>query len=290
MKYHIQVFLSSLLFALSFVWSKGALEHLTPMALILARVFLAAVLVGAFTLLSRQMQRVSLRDFVWLMLLATAEPVGYFIFENQGLSRVSPTLACLIIALIPVLTPFAARFINKERVSRNAWIGLIVSFSGVVLVFLSDGLDAFYGQVEGVLLLFGAVLCAIIYLTLLGRITKKLNSFTIVTYINVISVLFLLPLVLLFDFQEVSTLKFDGSWFYPVLMLGVLCSSVAFIFNANGVRALGITTTTMYVNLMPGITAIASFALLGERLEVVKILGILITILGLFIANMKVKR
>ncbi len=283
--YHIEVLLCYLLFSLSFIWSKQALDYLHPITLILFRVIIATVVLCSVALLKAKLQRVRGKDLIWMVALSMAQPVGYFIFENGGLSLVSPTLACLIIGLIPVFTPFAAFAVNRERVSIYSWIGLLVSFSGVVIVTLSDGVEALSGQLSGILLLLGAVFSAVVYIIMMQRLAKKFNSVTIIAYINIIAIFFLLPLTLIFDFGGIASLSFEFGWVYPVIMLGVLCSGVAYFFNAEGIRALGATTTTLYINLMPGMTAIASYFILEENLGWIKITGILISICGLFVAN-----
>lgn len=287
--YNLGVFISSLFFALSFIWSKQALEYLTPVMIVTFRVTIALILIGSFALLSGRLQRINGRDAGLFMLLALAEPVGYFLFEISGIDLVTPTLACLIIGLIPVITPFAARAINGEQVSKYSWIGLFVGFIGVVVVALSHGVDTLGGQLAGILLLFGAVVTAIIYTLMVQRLSRRFNSYSIVAWQNVFSILYLVPIVLFFDFDRLSTLTFSADWVMPVVTLGVLCSSVAFVLYANGIRELGVTRTGMYINMMPGMTAIASYFILGEELGWIKICGIGLAIAGLFIASVAPK-
>lgn len=286
MKYHIQVFISALLFALSFVWSKQAMEYLTPVGLVTGRVIIAAILVTTISMFLKKMQRLRGVDYLWFLALAAAEPVGYFIFENAGLNLVTPTLACLIIGLVPVLTPFSAYLINKEKITVNAWIGLVASFGGVVIFALSSGVDTLEGQLLGIIYLLAAVLTAIIYTLMVQKLSKRFNSFSMISWVSIFSIPYMAVILLLFDFQSISNFSFDWGWFYPMLMLGVMCSSIAFVLYANGVRELGASKTTLYINLMPGITAVASYFLIGEPLGRVKILGIAVTVIGLFIANM----
>lgn len=286
MKYHIQILVSMILFALSFVWSKQALSFITPEMLVLFRVFIALVLVSLFAFATKKMQKISRRDALWIGLMALAEPVAYFLLEKNGIKILdSPTLACLIIGLMPIISPFCAYLINKERVSKWSWIGLFVGFGGVALVAFSRGVDSLNWQMTGMLLLFGSVIMAIIYTLMLQRITKRINSFTIVSWLNLYSIVFLIPLVFILDFEEIKALTFTWDWVYPVIMLGALCSSVAFVLYANGVRELGVAKTSTYINLMPGFTAIASFLFYGESLNTMKIAGIILAIIGLFIAN-----
>lgn len=286
MKYHIQILVSMILFALSFIWSKQALGYLTPEILVLFRVFIALVLVTAFALATKKMQKISRRDALWIGLMALAEPFAYFLFEKNGIKILdSPTLACLIIGLMPIISPFFAYLINGEKVSKWSWIGLFVGFGGVALVAMSNGLENLNWQITGMLLLFGSVIMAIIYTLMLQRITKRINSFTIVSWLNLYSIVFLIPVVFFLDFEEITALTFSWDWVYPVVMLGALCSSVAFVLYANGVRELGVAKTSTYINLMPGMTAVASFLLFGESLNSMKIAGIILAIIGLFIAN-----
>lgn len=285
MKYHIQVFISVLLFAMSFVWSKQALEYLSPISLITFRLIVAGIVLVLFAKAMGKLQRLKAKDWMIFTLVALLEPVAYFLFENIGLSMVSPTLACLIIGLIPVLSPFAAHFINKEKISKWSYIGLFVSFSGVLLFSFSGGVESFEGRMEGILLLFGAVLTAVLYNIMIQRLTRRFNSMTIIGYINLLSLIFLVPLLFVVCGEELASLSFSWGWFYPVVALGVLCSSVAYSLNANGLRVLGVARTTIYINLMPGITAIASYFLMGEELSFIEIAGIIISIAGLFISN-----
>lgn len=221
---------------------------------------------------------------MWLFaLLAAAEPVGYFLFEISGLLYVTPTLACIIVAMIPALAPLLAWVINGERVSGREWVGLLMGLSGVTLVALADGTDKLDGQLIGILLMFGAVITALIYTLMVRKMSQRFNSVSIVAWQNLFSFIYLVPIVLFFDFDRVVALEFSWAWATPVLTLGVLCSSIAFMLYATGLRELGVTRTSLYINLMPGMTAVASLFLLGEALPLMKIAGILLAVAGLYI-------
>lgn len=274
-----------MLWSLSFVWTKGVLEYLSPLMLISMRVLIAAVLLGGFSILSGRMQKVSRSDRKIFMGLSLAEPVVYFLFETSGLRYVTPTLACVIISTIPMLTPLFAAAVNGERPLRREWAGLGISMAGVLIVVMSDGWESFGGRLTGVFLLFGAVAASIVYTLTIQRLTRRYNSFTIVSWENFYALIYLIPLLVLFDRGGVAGLVFSWDWAWGVLALGVLCSCVSFVLYADGIRELGVTRTSMFVNLMPGMTAVASFFILGEYLPVVKIAGIAVTVLGLMIGT-----
>jgi drug/metabolite transporter (DMT)-like permease len=57
------------------------------------------------------------------------------------------------------------------------------------------------------------------------------------------------------------------------------------MFYTYAVREIGVSKTSVFTNLIPIITALASYFLFNETLTLVKILGILIVIIGLYIAQ-----
>lgn len=280
---NIGVLISSILFALSFIWSKEALHYLSPSMLVTARVIIALIVVGSIAILSGKLQRLTRRDFWLFAILAAAEPVGYFLFETSGIKYVTPTLACIIIAMIPALSPIFAWIINGEKVGPREWTGLFMGACGVAMVALADGADSLSGQLIGILLLLGAVATALVYTLMVQRMSQRFNSYSIVAWQNVFSIIYLIPVILIFDFDRMAALEFSWSWIYPIIMLGILCSSIAFILYANGLRELGVTRTALYINLMPGMTAVASFFIMGEGLPLMKIGGIAIAVAGLFV-------
>jgi drug/metabolite transporter (DMT)-like permease len=69
-------------------------------------------------------------------------------------------------------------------------------------------------------------------------------------------------------------------------MLSVFASSLAFVFFAIGTREIGVSKTSIFSNLIPAITAIGSYFLLGEAFSIQKGAGILMVICGLSISQL----
>lgn len=289
-RYHIALLTSVLIWSLSFVWTKGALEFLTPTLLIFFRMIIAFTLLLMVGTFSHRLKRLPRRDVIILALISLFEPFGYFLFETIGMSYVKPTLAVIIISTIPLFTPILSYFVNKENVSKRGWIALLISVAGVFLVVLSDGFSDIGGRLTGVFFLFGAVITAMIYTVSIQRLSQRVNSVSIVCYQNIFSIIYMMPIILLRDYSALSNLEFNWAWAYRILALGVLCSGLAFVLYADGLRKLGVTRTSMYINLMPGATAIASYFIVGEQLGAIKILGILVTISGLMIGTIKLSK
>ncbi|MGD0343147.1 MAG: DMT family transporter, partial [Bacteroidales bacterium] len=73
--------------------------------------------------------------------------------------------------------------------------------------------------------------------------------------------------------------------FKPILELSVFASCGAFILFAYSVKNMGISKANVFSNCIPVFTALFSFILMGERLTVQNITGIIVVITGLFLSQ-----
>jgi drug/metabolite transporter (DMT)-like permease len=73
--------------------------------------------------------------------------------------------------------------------------------------------------------------------------------------------------------------------FIPIIELSVFASCGAFIFFAFSVRNIGITRANVFTNFIPVFTAVFSFFLLGDKLTIQNILGMMLVIGGVYMAQ-----
>ena len=95
-------------------------------------------------------------------------------------------------------------------------------------------------------------------------------------------------MVLFFEFDEFISLKPSYELVKLVLLLAFLASTFAFLFYIKVIREIGISRANIFTNFIPLITALFSFIVLGENLDSLKLLGILVFILGIFMSQMRV--
>jgi drug/metabolite transporter (DMT)-like permease len=70
-----------------------------------------------------------------------------------------------------------------------------------------------------------------------------------------------------------------------ILFLAVFPSTVAFLFLSDAIRKIGASRSHVFVNMVPLVAALLSWAILGDRLGPVKIAGMVIVIGGVFLAQ-----
>jgi len=281
--------LSMIFWSFSFVWIKIVYEAYGPLTTVLFRLLISSGLMLAFTFLSRKLQKIKPGDLKMFVLLAFFEPFLYFMGESYGLKYVSSTVASVIVATIPLFSPIAAWYFYKEKLSRTNLFGLVITFFGVSLVVLDTSFN-FTASPLGVALEFFAVFGAIGYASVLKGISHRYNTFTIITYQNLIGAAFFLPFWLIFEMNDFTQVAFNAKAFWAIIKLAIFASTFAFILFTYSVRNMGINKSNTFINVIPICVAVFAYIILGDQLNFHQMIGIAVVISGLFLAQINWKR
>lgn len=282
------VLFSMVFWSLSFIWYKEAYEAgFRPITIIFLRLTFSFTLLCIAGIPLGWFKWISPKDIPRFILISAFQPLLYFLFETFGMQYVSSTFGALIISTIPLFTPFAALIFNKERLSFMNLAGVIISFSGVLVVMITSG--SFETSVTGTLLLMGAVISAVGYSVCLKPMASKYNPVTIITYQNFLGIVFLAPLFLATEISSIGELKMDFTSFLPLIKLSIFASTLAFLFFTYGLSKIGVARTSIFSNIIPVFTAIFAYFILNEAITLQKILGTFIVIGGLFLSQIPQK-
>ena len=281
---YLWVILATCLWGLSYVWFKMLNEYYSPLTIIFLRLTISSAFLLVFAKLINRLQKIKKKDLKFLFLLAFFNPFLYFLGESFGLTFVHSTTAAIIVSTIPVFTPFAAYYFLSEKLSFLNYLGILISFFGVLIIIINKQWELEV-SIAGILILLLAVFSGVAYSLLIKKMTSNYNPISLITYQNIIGIAYFLPLFLLFDFKEFIHVPLSSDIIIPVFELAIFASSFAFIFFVIGIRELGATRANIFANLIPVFTAISAFFLLNELLPVRKILGIAIVIAGVFISQ-----
>ena len=283
---HLAGIVAMVFWGMSFVWSTQVYENLNPTATIFLRLVVATIFFTAILFTFRLNEKVNKKHLKLFALAAMFEPFLYFIFEGYGLKNSSPVIGAGIIAMIPLVTPIAARIFLKERLTTMNVVGFIISFVGVIVLLLNKDLE-FTASPKGILFLCGAVLVAVGYSIALIRLTKLYKPLTITWMQNIIGMIYFIPLTIIMERFEPSNFANVGGYIVPLVCLGVFCSSLAYALWAFTFSKLGASRANVYSNLIPVFTAIFSYFIIHEALTPNKIIGILVVVIGLILSQMR---
>lgn len=277
--------LATLCWAFSYIWTNMAFASFYPITIVTLRVVFASIFMLSITLPFGKLQRIQKKHLLLFLGLGLLEPFGYFLCEIFGLTQVSPTIAAVILSTIPVFSPFIAFVFLRERVTWSNILGIGISLGGVLVITINKNGD-FLANPRGVILLFAAVFISISYSVAVRKLSKYYSEMSIVTYQNISGILLFTPLFFVVDYGK-KGLSFDLKALAAVVLLAIFASALAFIFYTSSLNKFGVGRTNIFLNLLPAITAILSFLFLKEEINIQKIIGIAIVILGLFLSQLR---
>lgn len=289
---------------------KAALLSLSPMALILTRFTIAVLLMLAVGLIFRGhsmlgLQRLEKQD-VWLFLLGGFfQPFLYFILETYSYDCFStPTLAEAFLSTNPLMAPIFAWLFLRERVTVFNILGILVSTAGMLMLVLAGAGDMELGNAWGIPLALVTVATAVAFSIILKKIPAHYNSLTVVFWgqLTGLVMFYLLSGVAALaggagvesSLIDIFRVTFEETILPEsirgVAYLAVLSSVAAFILFCFSVRYLGVTRANIFNNIRPVFTALLMLLIFGEQLPVLKWIGVLIVILGLFLCQKQPKK
>ena len=276
--------LSMIFWSFSFVWFKVANVDYDPVSIVFIRLCIAIILLSGFLWITKRFTRVKKSDRKYFFLLAFFEPFLYFLGESFGLTYVSSTVGSVIISTIPVFAVIFAWVIYRERLKLLNYIGVVLSFIGV-LIFITTSTGSITLNPKGLALMFLAVVSAVGYNMVLHRLAHEYDPVTIVNFQNIIGAILFLPLFLIFDLKDLLATGIVAKSFGAIVLLAVFASCGAFVLFAYSVRYVGISRANIFSNLIPVFTAVFAFFIIGERLTLRNGAGMAVVIAGLFLSQ-----
>lgn len=282
--YYFLAVLSMLFWGLTFVWFTIAVKYYEPITIIFIRLVLSSAFLFLLMVVLKKREKIQKSDFKWFALLSLTQPFFYFLGESFGLKFVSPTISSAVIATIPLFASLAAVWFAREKTSWPTWLGIMVSFTGIVLMLVNRDLSL-NAAPKGILLLFMAVFSAVIYSVIIKRLTYKYSALTIISFQNLIGAFYFLPLFLVFDYNDFIKIVPNRELIVAILQLAFFGSCLAYLFFIMAVAKLGMVKANIFTNLIPVFTAVFAYFVLSEVFTVQKVTGILLVISGILVSQ-----
>jgi len=204
---------------------------------------------------------------------------GVFFSYSVGLSA---TLSALIVGLQPVLTNILSGPILKERITFIQWIGILLGFIGTILVIGYDiGVKIpIIGLAASIVALLGATIATIWQKKITSNLTLSVNNF----YQAFAASIFLFIISLIFEVPSINfDTRFNLSMGWQIIMVSFGAYAILMYLIKTGTAS---KTSSLFF-LVPPVTAIMAWLVLGEKLSIFDIIGLLICAFGVYIATRK---
>lgn len=273
-----------IIWSASYIWTKHALEVLSPLSIVFIRLAISSVLLYVIAKFLKKFQPIRGANLRLLLLMVVFEPFAYFLGETYGLQLLTPTTAAVILATLPLFTPLATRMFLKEPLKLVNLLGILISFGGLLLILVGKDAKLAYSPL-GIAIMFGAVLSAVAYSLLCTKLLRSTNPYTLVTYQNALGAVYFLPLFVQLELPDLHWAQFTPSLVVTLSLLSFLASTVAFLFYMDSIKQLGVVKVNATINSLPMITAVFSYFVFDESLGGRKLLGIAIVVLGVVLSQ-----
>jgi drug/metabolite transporter (DMT)-like permease len=280
--------LLSAIWGTSFLFIKIADRQLSPLQVVLARVALGAATVLVALVAQRRPLPSGWRTWGHLALLALIANVVPFSLIAYGETRISSVLAGLWNATTPLFTLlFALGLLPQERPTRRRLGGLLLGFAGVVVVLGPwSGLGG--PSLEGSLAVASASACyglSFAYLRRYVTVQPDTGVSLVAGQLLCATAMIALATVLFTS----APAHLGAGPLLSVIALGALGTGIAYVLNYAVVRRAGATIASTVTYVIPLFATACGVALLDEGLTWNEPLGALIVLLGVALAQGRVR-
>lgn len=255
------------------------------------RQLLAGLCFVCFFLFYKKLKLPTVAQFKWIAVMA----VLMFVFAN-GLSTWSlkyiPTgLSALIGALYPLSVVIIERvFFGIRNMTTLTFIGLFLGLSGVAIVFYENAFDQLNaGTLIGLGLSIFAMLSWSIGTIFLSRNKANINPYYGTGWQMLVSSLMLFILSETTQPTVAITSISLNTWLVIVylVLFGSIVAFAAFIYS---MKVLPAALSSLYAYVNPLVAMLVAGLLLGEKLTINILWGAIVTLLGVYLVNLSIKR
>ena len=280
---HVLALATVMVWGTTFISTKVLLRSFTPVEILFIR-----FVIGFIALMAAYPHRMKLTQRKHELYFAAAGLSGvtlYFLMENIALTYTLASNVGVIVSVAPFFTAIAAHiFLDGEKLKPPFFIGFLAALAGICFISFSGStlkLDPI-GDVLAVL----AALDWAIYSILMKKI-GALNYGTVPATRRTFfyGLIFMIPALVFFGFKPEAGALIKPVNLFNLLFLGLGASALCFASWNFALKLLGAVKTSVYIYLVPVITVICSFLMLHEPITPLALIGMLLTLLGLFISE-----
>ncbi len=285
---HITALVTIMIWGTTFISTKILLADFTPIEILFFR-----FLLGLLVLIIIYPKRLKIKDKKQELTFAAAGLCGiclYYLLENIALTYTMASNVGVIISVAPFFTAVLSHVFLKteEKLKVQFFVGFIVAMIGICLISF-NGKELELNPIGDILAVAAAFVWAVYSL-----LTRKISSYGLNTIgttrkIFTYGILFMLPFLFVLDFNLDVQKVIKPEYAINLIYLGLGASALCFVTWNYAVGVLGTVKTSVYIYIVPVITATSSVIVLKEKITWIAAIGIGLTLIGLFFSESKLK-
>jgi drug/metabolite transporter (DMT)-like permease len=278
----------ALTWGFSFMFTREALDYLSPFHLLGLRFAAAIAAMFLLRLLNIIRIRIKASDYISLLPLALFQPILYFSAETAGILLTSASYAGMMIAIIPIFVAILSAIILREYPNRIQIIFIIASVAGVIFIIYMGNQSIAAVNHLGTLALMGAVLAAGFFNITSRRASARHTPMQITWVMMMVGAvcfnLIALAQHLLEGNAENYLTPLTETWI-TVIYLGVISSVGAFFLYNYVLSRITATQGAVFANLVTVVAVSAGVIFRGETIFWYHLAGTTAILIGVWGTN-----
>lgn len=268
------------IFGFSFLFSKKALSHASPLTMVAIRFLTAFLILNVLVLLGKGKVNLKGKPLGKLLAMGFIQPVFYFICESYGINLTSSAFAGVILGLVPVSGVVFGALILKEKISLKCAICVVLSVLGVALTSLGGTVKTSF---LGTLMLLGAVSSTGLYAVLSKDLSSSFNPFERTYAMFLLGSLCFSGSALVENHFALSCfVRPFASWEFvlSILYLAGISSVAAFMLLNKAYDHIPVGEASIYSNFCTVVSIPAGILIMGDAFSTSQMLGIVVILIS----------
>ncbi len=269
------------------VFGKVALQHLPVFTFIFSSLFFAVVTLFIF---ARGKILIKKENILFLFLLSIFSTLNFILFAF-GIQKTDAIFAQAISTLNPIFTLILSLIFLKREFKFQGILGVTIGLIGAFIVIFSPvllGTNSILtsGEVEGNIFISLSVLFLVLFNIFSKKIQRHTSTFNIVFFALTQALIVITPLVV-FEFINggVKIQNFSINVILSVMYVGVLGTAFYYLASQRLIKKTSPVFASLVLYLQPFSTILLSFLFLNEHITISFVVGLLISLLGVFLVN-----
>jgi len=218
---------------------------------------------------------------IWTFLLLGV--MGFYvsaILDFSALALIPAGLERLILFLYPTFVVLISFFIRPSELNRTIVFALLVSYVGVIIVFIDQAPQLDAEMIKGAFLVLGAAITFAIYTVASVKPIQDHGSIRFTAY-----AMFAASgatLAHAFGAHGVAVLDRGVDVYVYILPMAIFSTVLPLILMAEGIKRIGASSTSIIATSGPVLTITMAFFVLGETVGILQAIGGSMIIAGVF--------
>ena len=223
-------------------------------------------------------------SFMGIMTISIFNSVVYFALNYTQVINVA-----LVLAAIPAVTIIMSSLMKVDKTNIFQLIGLFFSIIGISAIISNADINKILSLSfnKGDLWMLVCVMCWSLYSTLLKKHSFKFSQFTLIQLMVSVGIIFLIPQ---FFYEKSIGLEtnFNTSFFIILFYVVMFPALAAYYCWQKGIEIVGPNRATMFIQLMPLLSAVLAILIFREKFELYHFIGASFILSGIYLSNKKI--